>query len=284
MTGRRLTSPRITWRGVRPVAVVLVTVILLLVVAWALQRKLVYYPSTGPVPSASAVLDGARDVRLETSDGLRLGAWFVPAQRDGLGVTVLVANGNGGDRTLRAPLARALSRRGLDVLLFDYRGYADNPGEPSEQGLALDVRAARRHLVHDAGVDPDRLLYFGESLGAAVVTDLAAEHPPAGMVLRSPFVDLASVGQEHYPFLPVRMLLRDRYPLVEHLRGVSVPVTVVYGTADRIVPPAQSRTVAEAAPGPTRTVVVEGAGHNDLALLSGDALVDVVVDLARQVS
>jgi alpha-beta hydrolase superfamily lysophospholipase len=85
-------------------------------------------------------------------------------------------------------LARALARAGLAVLLFDYRGYGGNPGRPSEQGLACDVRAARRFLVEEAEVAPARLLYYGESLGAAVVTERATEHPPAGLVLRSPFV------------------------------------------------------------------------------------------------
>lgn len=269
---------------VRVVAVVLVSVILLVVVAWALQRKLIYFPSTEPVPAAAQVVNGARDVRLETRDGLRLGAWFVPPQNPAGGVTVLVANGNGGDRSLRAPLARALSRRGMGVLLFDYRGYGENPGSPSQEGLALDVRAARRFLVEEAGVPLDRLLYFGESLGAAVVTELATERPPAGLVLRSPFVDLASVGRVHYPYLPVGALLRDRYPLVQNLRQVRVPVVVVYGTADDIVPAEQSRAVAAAAPLLSATVAVEGAGHNDLALLNGRRLVRAVADLAGRVA
>lgn len=269
---------------VRAVVVVLATAILLLVGIWGLQRRLIYFPSTAPVPSAERVVDGARDVRLETGDGLRLGAWYLPARDPGRDVTVLVANGNGGDRALRAPLARALARRELGVLLFDYRGYGGNPGSPSEEGLALDVRAAYRFLVRDAGVPPDRLLYFGESLGAAVVTELAAEHGPAGLVLRSPFVDLASVGQAHYPYLPVRLLLRDRFPLVRHLRRVTAPVVVVYGTADTIVPPEQSRAVADAATQPVDTVVVEGADHNDLTLLEGDRLVGAVAALARRIA
>jgi pimeloyl-ACP methyl ester carboxylesterase len=144
------------------------------------------------------------------------------------------------------------------------------------------VRAARQHLV-DSGVRPERLLYYGESLGTAVVTELATEHPPAAMVLRSPFVDLASLGEIHYPLVPVRSVLRDRYPLVEHLRRLAVPVTVVLGTADTIVPPGQSRAVAAAAPRLRRLVEVEQADHNDLVLLDGDALVDAVVDLAEQV-
>jgi uncharacterized protein len=231
------------------------------------------------VPAAAAVLPAARDVELRTADGLRLGAWFVPGPTADA-PTVLVANGNGGNRTLRAPLARALSAAGLAVLLFDYRGYGGNPGSPSERGLVLDVRAARSFLLEDAGVPEQRLLYYGESLGCAVVTELAVQHPPAGLVLRSPFTDLAAVGSEHYPFLPVRLLLRDRYPVAELIARVPAPTTVVYGAEDTIVPPAQSRQVADAAGQLYRLVEVPGADHNDTVLLDGEAVVRAVAELA----
>lgn len=250
---------------------------------WGLQRRLIYLPGDGPVPAAAALVPGGRDVTLVTSDGLALGAVFVPGAEP-TAAAVLVANGNGGHRGGRAPLARALAGRGLAVLLFDYRGYGGNPGTPSEEGLARDVRAARVHLLEEAGVPPDRLLYLGESLGAAVVTELATEHPPAALVLRSPFVDLAAVGRVHYPFLPVRALLRDRYPVAERIARVPVPTTVVLGDADTIVPPGQSRAVAAAAAGLHRLVEVPGADHNDRALLDGEALVGAVVELADRVT
>jgi len=268
----------------RVLGVVVVTIVLvgsLGVAVWGLQRRLVYFPEPSLVPPVAEVLPGAREVRLRTADGLDLGAWFLPGGGE---LTVLVANGNGGNRSLRAPLAAALSAAGLGVLLFDYRGYGGNPGSPSERGLALDVRAAHRFLTDDApdgaGVPADRLLYFGESLGAAVVAELAIEHPPAGLLLRSPFVDLAAVGRAHYPLLPVGLLLRDRYPVAERLARVTVPTTVVYGTADRIVPPDQSRAVAAAAGEPAEVVAVPGADHNDRALLDGRELVRAVQDLA----
>jgi uncharacterized protein len=264
--------------------VVLVAVVLLLVVVWALQRRLIYLPSHTTVPPAGQVLPGARDVALRTADGLELAGWFVPATESDKGMAVLVAPGNAGDRSMRAPLARSLAQRGLAVLLFDYRGYGGNPGSPTEDGLAQDVRAARRFLLTTVGVPPERILYYGESLGAAVVVELATEHPPAGLVLRSPFVDLASVAREHYPFLPVGLLLRDRYPIVDRIATVRVPTTVVYGTGDSIVLPAQSHQVAEAARGPIRLVAVPGADHNDPALLNGAELIDAIVDLADQIS
>ena len=253
---------------------------LLVALLWLFQRQLIYFPSRGPLPPAAALVTGGQDVELRTSDGLRLGGWLIPPQAPDRAVAVLVAHGNGGDRSLHAPLARALADRGLTVLLFDYRGYASNPGSPTEAGLGRDVRAAQRHLVEEVGVPAERIVYLGESLGAAVVTELAVEHPPAGLLLRSPFVDLAAVGSEHYPFLPVRWLLRDRYPVAEQVAAVRAPTTVVHGERDTIVPPAQSRRVADAAAHLHRRVEVPGADHNDAVLLDGEALVDAVVELA----
>jgi uncharacterized protein len=259
--------------GVAAVVVLLVV----LALAWTFQRRLVYLPFGTPGPAA-AVLAGGRDVVLHTEDGLALTAWEAPATGPARGTTVLVAPGNGGSRALRVPLARALAAEGFDVLLVEYRGYGGNPGSPTEEGLAADVRAAHRYLVEERGVAPERLVLFGESLGGAVLTRLATERPVGALVLRSPFTALADVGARAYPFLPVRLLLRDRFPLAEQLPAVRVPVAVVAGGADEIVPGEQSRAVATAA-GAAYTEV-PGAGHNDPGLVSGPAVVAAVVAVA----
>ncbi|BCJ74638.1 alpha/beta hydrolase [Catellatospora sp. IY07-71] len=269
---------------IRPALIVLLIAVLLVTALWLLQRRLIYLPDTSPPGPAAAALPGARDVTLRTADGLDLGAWLVPPAGPDRGLAVLVANGNGGNRAGRASVAAELAERGFTVLLFDYRGYGGNPGSPSEQGLAEDVRAAYRYLVDGAGVRPDRLIYFGESLGGAVVTGLAAEHPPAGLLLRSPFTDLAATAATHYPFLPVRAMLRDRFPVAELITRIDVPTAVVYGTADSVVPADQSRAVAAAAAGPVEVTVVEGADHNDAVLFEGDQVMDAVVRLADRIA
>ncbi len=243
---------------------------------YVFQRRLIYLPS-GQVPKVSAVLPGAEDARFETNDGIELKAWFVPAGSPDAGPGVLVANGNAGNRSHRAPLARALAGHGTSVLLFDYRGYGGNPGTPSEAGLRRDVRAAREYLTNRAEVDPARIFYFGESLGAAAVVDLAAEHPPTGVLLRSPFTSLAEVGRLHYPWLPVRQLLWDRFNSIGTISRVKSPVLVIAGQRDTIIPLDQSRALYEAAPSPKRLVVVEGADHNDAELLDGEQLIDAVL-------
>ena len=175
---------------------------------------MIYFPDPSAVPPAGEVIDGARDVTLHTSDGLELDAWFVPARSaSDTNQAVLVAPGNGGNRSGRAGLATELSRRGLAVLLMDYRGYGGNPG-PTEDGLAKD--AGCRTGARRAGLAA-QTIYFGESLGSAVVAALQARRPPAGVALRSPFPELADVGAHHYPWLPVRLLLEDRFRTVEPL-------------------------------------------------------------------
>jgi fermentation-respiration switch protein FrsA (DUF1100 family) len=268
----------------RPIAYVLVVLTLMIAAVWLMQRRLIYFPDRSVPPTAGDVVPGAQDVTLRTADGLRLTAWLVRPRGADRRVGILVAPGNAGNRLARAPLVAALADQGQTVLLLEYRGYGGNPGRPTEAGLAQDVRAARAYLIDEAGVPQDRLIYYGESLGAAVVVALAAEHPPAGLVLRSPFTDLAAVGREHYPFLPVRLLLRDRFPVTDPVSRVQAPTVVVYGTADSIVPPAQSIAVAKAAAGPVRLIAVDGADHNDAALLTGGQLLAAIRDLSDQLA
>jgi fermentation-respiration switch protein FrsA (DUF1100 family) len=241
----------------------------LLGLIWSQQRRLIYFPWPDRLPAASSVLTGSQEVVVATEDGIHLGGWFLPAQGGRPAPAVLVCNGNGGNRALRAPLATALSRAGLSVLLFDYRGYGGNPGRPSEDGLAADARAAQAWLAARPEVDPDRIAYFGESLGAAVALRLAVERPPAALILRSPFTSLTDVGRLHYPWLPVKWLLSDRYGSAARVAQLSVPLLVIAGERDQIVPSALSRRLYDAASAPKRFVLVPGADHNDAALLDG---------------
>src|SRR6266542_1307338 len=271
----RTTMARRAWRGggARAMLATLATVGLLVAVllglVWSQQRRLIYYPSPSQVPAAAAVLPGVQEVVFDTEDGIRLGGWFLPARGAGRRPAVLVCNGNAGNRALRAPLAAALSRAGLSVLLFDYRGYGGNPGRPSEDGLAADARAAQAWLAARPEVDPGRIAYLGESLGTAVALRLAVERPPAALVLRSPFTSLADVGRLHYPWLPVKLLLTDRYASAARVAQLTAPVLVIAGERDGIVPATLSRRLYDAATVPKRFVLVPGADHNDAALLDG---------------
>lgn len=267
-------------RVVKGVLAVLLVVAIVIAAMAVFQRRLIYLTGRETVPPIADVVEGASEWTLRTDDGLDLTAWFVEAQAPRPdGMTVLVAPGNAGNRSYRVPLAIALTEVGFDVLLLDYRGYGGNPGSPTEAGLTLDVRAAYEAVL-SSGVATEQILLFGESLGGAFVTGLATEVAAAGLVLRSPFVDLASVAADAYPFLPVRWLLREKLPVLERIGDVRMPVAVVYGTADSIVDPAQSRRVADAAPNCVASVGVQGADHNDPELGYGPQVVAAVQAVA----
>lgn len=272
-------------QGRRASTIMLVVALVLassVAIVWVLQRKLIYFPDASAVPTASDVIDGASDVPLATADGLTLEAWFVPpAGATDTEMAVLVAPGNAGNRADRTDFARELSRNGLAVLLMDYRGYGGNPGSPSEDGLAADADAAAAALSQ-LGFPPQRTIYFGESLGSGVVAALQVRQPPAGVVLRSPFTELADVGAHHYPLIPVRALLRDRFPVVEHVAATDVPVTVVYGDQDSVVPSELSAKVADSAGSLAERVVLPGADHND-PVMFGPSVAEAVARLARLV-
>jgi len=247
-----------------------------LAVMWVFQRRLIYFPVLEDVPPVRSSLPGAEEVTFETADGVRLGGWFL-AGRAARGPAVLVFNGNAGDRSYRAPLAAALAREGWSVLLFDYRGYARNPGSPSEVGLVEDARAARAYLGGRDEVDPARIAYFGESLGAAVAVALAVDVQPVALILRSPFTSLVDMGQLHYGWLPIiHRLLRDRFVSIERIDHVRCPVLVIAGDRDTIVPAEQSRRLYAAASEPKRFVLIPGADHNDFELLAGLRLLEEV--------
>lgn len=250
------------------VVVVLALWLALVVLAAVFQRQLIYLPSGAPPTPPSDV----EEVGFTTDDGLDLTAWFLTV--DDPASTVVVFPGNAGNRELRLPMARGLTARGQAVLLVDYRGYGGNPGSPTEDGLLRDAVAARDHLAGRSDVEEASIVYLGESIGSGVAAALAARTPPAALVLRSPFPELADVGRSAYPFLPMRTLLRDRYPVVEDLTGNAAPVLVVAGDADRIVPTRLSRQVADAVD--AELVEIEGAGHNDAALFTGERYLDEV--------
>ena len=260
--------------ALKGVAVVVLGLLVLTAIMYVTQRSSLYFPWPD---AADAPPPGVEAMEIATDDGLRLGAWFVPSAADSAepGPAVLVCNGNAGYRAHRLPLAVALAERGYHVLLFDYRGYARNPGSPTEQGLRTDARAAARALAGRPEVDPGRVAYFGESLGASVCGGLASELPPAALILRSPFPSTVEMGQHHYPYLPVvEALVWDRYPLALQLaEGVRAPLLVVVGERDETVPLELSRRVYEDAAEPKRFVVIAAADHNDEALLAGDELV-----------
>lgn len=234
------------------------------------QRALIYHPDASPPGSPGDWgLSGGRNVTMRTADGLDLSAWLFEPSGVNHHAAILFAPGNGGNRSLRGGLGEQLADLGYTALLLDYRGFGGNPGSPTEQGLALDAQAGADWL-RDAGFPPDRTLYVGESLGTGVVVSLAVVRPPAGVLLRSPYTSLADVAAREVPFLPVNLLLKDRFDTTSRLHLLRMPITVMAGSDDTLVPTAQSVAVAESAPNLLSLIIADGIGHNDVHWLGPD--------------
>jgi len=224
------------------------------------QRSFYYGMSSKSPGIAIYYLERAVDVQLSTSDGLSLGAWEIePTEANDW--AVLYLPGNGGTRLNRASVGQALSDEGFKVLLVDYRGFAGNPGTPTEEGLIRDANAAAEHL-NDAGYPDDRIIYIGESIGAGVATQLAAARPPAAMLLRSPFTSLADAA-EYQTRLPIAPYIWDTFDSLAKAPTIESPVLVLAGSEDTIVPASQSRKLSTKFPNLVDYVEVPDVGHND---------------------
>ena len=245
-----------------------------------LLNYLLYRPSRELLQTPAAAGLRFADVALEPEDGERLHGWWVPAQGSVVG-HVLLCHGNAGNMGDRLPQLVLLSGAGFDVLAFDYRGYGRSSGRPTEAGTYRDARAAHDALIGQEGVDPGRVLVLGESLGAAVALALARERPPGGLVLQSAFTSVRAMARLHYPLVP-RALVPDAYPSLRLIRRLAVPLLVLHGARDPVVPLMHGEALVEAAPGPTRMEVFADAAHNDLITGAGQRWVEVIAGWARE--
>jgi fermentation-respiration switch protein FrsA (DUF1100 family) len=217
---------------------------------WLVQRRLLYFPGGPPEVDPGAVGLPFEDVEVTAADGVRLHGWWLPA-RDGEPVgAVLVFHGNAGNIADRIPLARALTAMQLDVLLFDYRGYGSSQGRPTAGGLGLDGEAMHDWLVRrmeQRGLASERIAYFGESLGAAVAIDVAQRRRITALVTEAAFTSVADVARSLYWFLPVDLLVRDRFASIGKLGSLDVPLLAMHSPADEIVPFIHSERLVAAA-------------------------------------
>ena len=275
----------IVW-GLRAVRVVMLLA-LIEVLAGALlllvEDRLVYFPSP-PAAAWDPQTVGAEACTFQTEDGLTLHAVWHPGMGPAVGPrpVVLFCHGNAGDVTNRADVLSLLAQHGLAVLVFDYRGYGDSQGRPSEQGLYRDADAAWRYLVEQRGVDPGRIVVFGESLGAAVALHTALSRPVAGLIMESAFQSIPAMARVQVPFVPVWGLTHNRFDNLGSIRRLRVPLLTVHGERDDLVPISQGRAVFGAAPEPKEFYAVPGASHNDVHLVGGQAYFSVLERFCRR--
>jgi len=273
--------------------------VLLIVVLFFYQKKMVYQPSkaeTLTTQEAGFAREQARDISAKTKDGLTIKGWHIhsrtfqskgtPPPPPDIGksttlsraqIVTLFFCGNAGNKSDRVDTFRRITQiSGGDVVCFDYRGYGDSPGDPDEEGLALDARAAW-DFIRAKNVQPQNIVIHGESLGGGVATRLASElcaegTPPAALVLEATFTRLSAAGQKHFWFLPVALILTQKFPSVQHIPKLTCPLLQFHGTTDPVIPFSIGKELHDAAPAqsqsgiPKRFVELK-CGHNDVGIV-----------------
>ena len=232
---------------------------------YVFQRHLLYFPDTSAPNQVSNDLNSITDVTYTTADGVNLLSWY-SAPAPGM-PTVLYFHGNAGHIGDRVDKIRPFVALGYGVLLAGYRGYGGNDGEPSEQGLFADARAAVEFL-QGLGTSPENLVLYGESLGSAVAARMAVELSESGgvmaLVLEAPFTSAVEVASHYYPIFPVRWLLHDRFDTSSIIGLVGAPVFIFHGEKDTVMPIMFGKKLYDIASQPKERFWVSGAGHNDL--------------------
>jgi uncharacterized protein len=225
--------------------------------AWFAQDHLIFFPQ--PVASTAHLPARAAPLTVTAADGIKLRGWIVEGSATPA-PTILYFGGNAEE--VSWTLADARWPRGWTIIALNYRGYGASEGSPGERELKADALALYDAVAARDGIDRKRIVAFGRSLGTAVATHVAAERPVAGVVLASPYDSLAAIGNHHYPWLPVSLLLRHRFDAQRDARRVSVPLLVIVADADTIIPVERSRALFEAWAGPKRWFAIPDADHD----------------------
>lgn len=233
------------------------------------QRSLIYFPSRARTLPTQAGLAGVEERTLITPDGARVLAWYGKA-RPGK-PTILYFHGNGGSLLERAERVRRFMGEGWGVYMMTYRGYGGSTGSPSEVANVADARLAYGALVLE-GVEPAMIIVYGESLGTGVAARIAVERPAAGVVLEAPFTSVADVGTRAYPYLPVRLFLRDRYETSAYVGQIRTPLLILHGERDRIIPVEMGHELFRLANEPKQLATFPNGGHSDIYVNSNNAL------------
>jgi fermentation-respiration switch protein FrsA (DUF1100 family) len=229
------------------------------------ESRLIYFPGSARRLLAPPVHLGLPTQRVEipTEDGITLVGWAIPAG-DSTGPWLLICHGNAGNLSDfgRPAHYAGLRQLGLNLLAFDYRGYGESEGVPTEEGLYADARAVYRYLQEQLGVPPSRIVVFGHSLGSAVAIDLASRVSAAGVIVEGALTSAIERGRELYPYIPVRWIAVSRYASIEKISKVSAPKLFLHARGDEVIPLAHGKRLYEAASPPKTFVELEG-GHGD---------------------
>lgn len=230
-----------------------------------LQREFIYLPITETVaPPERYHLSAFQEVHFNTADGLTLFSWYAKAT-DPSKPTIVYFHGNGGTILHRISKANLFINKGYGVLLVEYRGYAHNPGSPSEDGFYMDAKAALDFMASQ-GITPAQMVLYGESLGTGVAIEMARRTPNLkALILEAPYTSIVDVAQIKFWWLPVHLLLKDRFESLDKIRDLKIPTLILHGRLDPIIPYHMGETIYNASPSLQKKFIRFDDGlHNNL--------------------
>ncbi|MDX2204359.1 MAG: alpha/beta hydrolase [Hyphomicrobiaceae bacterium] len=254
------------------IAGLLALYVLVVLAGYMLQRRLMYFPSPERMTPAQAGLSGVEERVLTMPDRVRVIAWYAKAKPGK--PTVLYFHGNAGNLAMRAYRIQAYMELGWGVYMMSYRGYAGSGGRPTEKDNVADARIAYGALLLE-GVDAGSVVLYGESLGSGVAARLATERKAAGLVLEAPYTSIVAMAKLAYPLLPAEWLLIDRYETDKALPQVQMPVLILHGRLDGVIPVAMGEALLARANAPKAIVVFPDGAHSNLYAPGRDAQLKV---------
>ena len=238
------------------------------------QRKLMYHPDQSLGTPSSNSIPEVTPIKLISSDNLNIISWFKTASPNK--PVLIFFHGNAGHIGHLSLKVRPYVDAGFGILLVGYRGFGGNPGKPNEEGLYEDATAALEFLLK-SGVTSDQWVLYGESLGAAIAVEMAVrfnlEAPVASIVLEAPFTSMAEAAIAHYPFVPIKLMLKDKYNSISKIDKISSPLMILHGDMDKTVPQKLGIKLFDAANEPKYSLWINGAGHHNLYDFSADQLI-----------
>ena len=247
------------------VAAIVVYIVFLLL----FENKIIFHPSRYPEgywdPASVGV--PAQDIYFTSEDGVKLHGWFIPAPK--AVATVLWFHGNAGNISHRLDNIQRLARLNLNIFIFDYRGYGRSEGEPDEQGIYKDSKAAYKTVIGLNSVSVDTLFLFGRSLGGICAVETALNHPARGLILESVFTSASDMSRKVFPLIPLGWGIRSKLDAIGNVPNLKLPKLILHGTRDEIVPYDLGRKLFDHAGEPKKFYPIEGAGHNDTYTIGG---------------
>jgi fermentation-respiration switch protein FrsA (DUF1100 family) len=245
--------------------------IIVICVVYFSQKRMLFYPVREITVTPKYIGLDFEDVVFTTRDNVNIAAWYIPARSER--GTLLFCHGNAGNISHRLDSIRIFHDLNLSVFIFDYRGYGNSKGSPTEEGTYLDAEAAVDYLMNVKKVHLDKVILFGRSLGSGVAAEIAMRYQAGALIIESGFTSVPALGRNYFPFLPVRLLSRYSYATADKVGEINIPKLFIHSPQDEIIPFRYGRHLYENASPPKEFLEIKG-GHNDGFFISGHIYTD----------